>query len=240
MPEPSPALAGRTILVTGASRGFGAAVAVACAAAGAKLILTARTRGALEETDDAVRKAGGEATLIQLDLADGELVDKLGAPLFERFGKLDGLVAAAAELGPLTPTSHLKPADLERVMAINFVANQRLIRTLDPLLRVAEAGRAVFVTDAEAQRGRPYWGAYAASKQALESLVLGWAGETRLTNLKINLVDPGPMRTRLRVKAYPGEAAERNPLPELIAPGVVPLLAADCPHHGELVRLQAG
>ena len=230
-------LDGRIVLVTGASRGFGAAVATACAAAGAKLVLAARTSGALEELDDACRRAGGgEATLAVLDLTKGELVDGLGRSLFERFGRLDGLVACAGDLGPITPVSHLDPKALERILAINLVANQRLIRSLDPLLRAAPAGRAVFVTDGEARPGRPYWGGYTASKAALEALVRAYAAELRLTQAKANLYDPGPMATRLRAQAYPGERPDAMPDPAVAAPAVIELLRPDCQRNGEIVR----
>lgn len=231
-------LDGRVVLVTGASRGLGAAVAAACAAEGATLVLVARTRGGLEETDDAVRRHGREATLVPLDLIQGELVDRLGAALFERFGRLDGLVSCAAELGPITPVSHLDPKAFERTLAVNVVANHRLIRSLDPLLRAAPDARAVFVTDGSAGPGRAYWGAYAASKAAMEALVLAYAAELRITPVRVNLFDPGPMATRLRARAYPGERPETLPPPSAAVPTLLPLLAAGCARHGEVVRTQ--
>jgi NAD(P)-dependent dehydrogenase (short-subunit alcohol dehydrogenase family) len=231
-------LVGRVVLLTGASRGLGAAVAEACAAEGARLVLVARTKGALEEVDDAVRRHGGEAaTLVTLDVTKGELVDRLGAVLFERFGRLDGLVACAAELGPITPVSHLETKALERVIAVNALANHRLIRSLDPLLRAAPDARAVFVTDGGAGPGRAYWGAYAASKAALEALALAYAAELRITMVKVNLLDPGPMATRLRAQAYPGERPGTMPAPGTVAPAVVELLLPECARHGEIVRL---
>ncbi len=236
MAEAAP-LAGRIVLVTGASRGLGAAVATACAAAGAKLVLAARTAGALEELDDACRRAGGEeATLAVLDLTKGELVDGLGRSLFERFGRLDGLVACAGEFGAATPVSHLEPKTLERVLAVNLVANQRLIRSLDPLLRAAPSGRAVFVTDGNAGPGRAFWGGYAASKAGLESLVLAYAAELRLTQVRVNLYDPGPMATRLRAQAFPGERPGMVPEPAIAVPGLVELLLPECRRSGEIVR----
>ncbi len=231
-------LAGRLVLVTGASRGLGAAVAVACAREGAQLVLVARTKGALEETDDAVRAAGGEgATLVVADLCQGELVDRLGAALFERFGLLDGLVLAHAELGLLTPVSHLKPEVLADTVAVNLLATHRLIRTLDPLLRLSPSGRVVALTCEAARAHTAYWGPYAASKAALEALVTCWAGETERTRMRINLVDPGPMATRLRRRAFPGEEPDAQPAPELRAPAILELLQPTSERHGELVRL---
>lgn len=232
-------LEGRIVLVTGASRGLGAAVARACAAEGAKLVLAARTRGALEEVDDACRVAGGvEATLVALDLTDGKLVDALGGSLYQRFGRLDGLVACAGELGVVTPVSHLEPRTLERVLALNLVANHRLIRSLDPLLRAAPDGRAVFVTDGNAGPGRAYWGGYAASKAGLEALVQGYAAELRLTRVGVNLFDPGPIATRLRAVAYPGEPPGAVPEPAAVAGAVIELLLPECARRGEIVRAQ--
>ncbi len=229
-------LAGRVVVVTGASRGLGAAVAEACAAEAAHLVLVARTRGALEEVDDRVRGLGGQATLVVADVTKGELVDAMGAALHARFGRVDGLVAAAAELGNLTPVSHLEPKTFDRLLRVNLLANHRLVRSLDPLLRAAPAGRAVFVTDRVHAAGRAYWGAYAASKAALEALVLAYAAEVRLTPLRVNLFDPGPLATRLRADAYPGERPGALPAPATAAPALVELLLPGCGRHGELVR----
>jgi NAD(P)-dependent dehydrogenase (short-subunit alcohol dehydrogenase family) len=232
-------LAGRLALITGASRGLGAALAVRFAAEGAHLVLVARTSGGLEEVDDGVRAAGGQATLVPLDLTDGAAVDRLGGAIAERFKRLDVLVAGAAELGQLSPAGHIAPKVLARVMALNFTANQRLIRSLDPLLRASEAGRAIFVTCDQARAARPFWGAYAASKAALEALVLCYAAETRRQALRVNLVDPGPMRTRLRATAYPGEDPAGVPAPEGATAPFVELATAACTRHGELVRCAA-
>jgi NAD(P)-dependent dehydrogenase (short-subunit alcohol dehydrogenase family) len=213
-------------------------VAARFAAEGARLILVARTAGGLEEVDDGVRATGGEATLVPLDLCDGAAVDRLGGALAERFGRLDVLVAAAAELGQLSPAGHIAPKVLSRVMALNFIANQRLIRSLDALLRAGEAGSAIFVTCDQARAARPFWGAYGASKAALEALVLSYAAESRRLGLRVNLVDPGPMRTRLRATAYPGEDPAGVPAPEDVTLPFVELATAACSRHGELVRCE--
>ena len=195
-----------------------------------------RTPGALEEVDDRVRAAGGRATLVPLDLADGAAIDRLGAVLAERFGRLDVLVGAAAELGPLSPLGHVKPQAFERVMTVNATANYRLIRSLDPLLRAAGAARAIFVTCEKARAGRPFWGAYAASKAALEALALAYSAETGRSALRVNLIDPGPLRTRLRAQAYPGEDSSKLPEPATAAEAFVALAEPDCTQHGCLIE----
>lgn len=230
-------LDGRIALVTGASRGLGAAVAVRLAAAGAHVVLLARTAGGLEETDDAIRAAGGAATLIPLDLRDFDKIDQLGAALHQRFGRLDVLVAAAAVLGTLSPMGHFDPKVWQEVINVNVTANWRLLRALDPLLRLSEAGRAVFVTCAAARELQPYWGAYAASKAALEAMVRVYAGEIAKTPVRANLIDPGPLRTRLRAAAFPREDRARLRLPEDAAEPFVGLAAAECAANGTLVTL---
>ena len=226
-------LAERIVLITGASRGLGAALAERCAAEGARLILVARTPGGLEEVDDRVRAHGGKATLVPLDLLQGEGIDRLGGVIAERYGKLDVLIGNAAELGVLSPLGHVEPKVFERVMALNAGANYRLIRSLDPLLRASDAGRAVFVTCGQGQERRPYWGAYAASKAALEALVLCYSAEVRHTAVGVNLVDPGPMRTRLRAQAYPGEDPGKQPEPASAVEPVLALAEPGCRRHGE-------
>jgi len=182
-----------------------------------------------------VRARGGQATLVPLDLLKSAGIDQLGGVVAERYGRLDVLIGNAAELGTLSPLGHVQPKVFERVMALNAGANYRLIRSFDPLLRAAPAGRAIFVTCSQARDQRPYWGPYAASKAALEALALSYAAEVRHTRVRVNLVDPGPLRTRLRARAYPGEDAARHPEP---AAAVAPFLAlADpgCARHGERV-----
>ena len=204
-------LSGRVALVTGASRGIGYAVASAIAAEGAHVVALARTVGGLEELDDAIRIAGGTATLVPADLRDYPALDRLGAALFERFGKLDVFIGNGGILGRLTPLAHVDPKLWDEVMAVNVTANWRLIRSLDLLLRQSDSGRALFVTSGVARRVPAYWGPYAASKAALEALVRAYAAELRLTRVKANLVDPGPMATRLRSIAFPGAAPDRWP-----------------------------
>jgi NAD(P)-dependent dehydrogenase (short-subunit alcohol dehydrogenase family) len=212
--DPALPLAGKIALVTGASRGLGREVAVALAAGGAKVVATARTQGALEELDDAVRAAGGESvTLVPMDLAKPDGIDQLGLALFERHRRLDILVHAAGMLGGLRPLAHVPPALWDRLMATNLTAGYRLIRSLDPLLRASEAGRAVFVTCEQASAPGPFWGAYAATKAGVEAMVRSWADEVDGSPARALLVDPGPMRSALRHQAFPGEdkAALRDP-----------------------------
>ena len=198
-------------------------------------MLVARSTADLEEVDDRVRARGGQATLVPLDLRDGKAIDRLGGVLAERYGRLDVLIGNAAELGVLSPLGHVDPKVFERVMALNAGANHRLIRSLDPLLRASDAGRAIFVTCAPAREAKPFWGAYGASKAALEALVLSYAAETRRSRLRVNLVDPGPLRTRLRARAYPGEAEDKVPLPETRTDAFVALADPGCQRHGELI-----
>jgi NAD(P)-dependent dehydrogenase (short-subunit alcohol dehydrogenase family) len=207
-------LAGRVVLITGASRGIGAAAAAAIAGEGAQVVLTARTVGGLEETDDAVRAAGGDkATLISLDLTNFDEVDKLGPAIYQRFGRLDILVANAAVLGALSPVSHGDPKLWQTVLDTNLTANYRLVGTLDPLLRGAPAGIALFATCAVAREPRPYWSGYAVSKAGLETMVRLYAAETAKGRLRVQLVDPGPAATKLRAAAYPGEDPATLPTP---------------------------
>src|SRR5712691_183253 len=230
-------LAGRIALITGASRGIGAAVARRFAAEGAHVVLVARTVGGLEEVDDAVKGVGGSATLLPLDLADGARIDQIGPSLHQRFGRLDIFVANAAALGPLSPMGHIEAKDWDRIIAVNLTANWRLVRTLDPLLRGAEAGRAIFVTCAVTNAVHPYWGAYAASKAGLETLARTYAGEVSKTDLRVNLLDPGIVRTKLRAAAFPLEDPAKLRAPADVTDPFVELAAASCARHGETVRL---
>ena len=226
----------RVALVTGASRGIGAAVAVALAGTGTHVVITGRTQGGLEETDDAIRAAGGTATLVPLDLMEAGQLDSIGPSLFERFGRLDTLVHAAGTLGKLTPAPHILPKDWASALAVNTAAAWHLIRSCGPLLLAAEAGRAVFVTDALVAEPRAYWGLYGATKAAMHHLALSWAAELTHTRCRANLFDPGPVATRLRREAMPGEDASTLPTPADVAPGIVALCAADYQVNGGVVR----
>jgi NAD(P)-dependent dehydrogenase (short-subunit alcohol dehydrogenase family) len=228
-------LDGAVALVTGASRGIGAAVAVELARLGARLVLTARTQGGLEETDDAIRALGGEATLLPLDLKEGAQIDAIGPTLLQRFGRLDILVHNAGALGRLTPVSHIVPDDWADVVGVNLAATWRLIRTSEPLLRLAPAGRAVFVTESRAREPRAYWGAMGATKAGMEHLVLTWAQELATTAIRVNLFDPGPVATRMRIKAFPGEDRATLPAPEAVAPALAALCLPTEDRNGVLV-----
>ncbi len=229
-------LAGRIALITGASRGLGAAVAERFAAEGAHLILVARTQGGLEETDDRVRAAGGEATLVPLDLTQFDEIDRMAAAVAGRFGRLDILVGNAGVLPPLTPVGHLSPKDWQAAMDLNVTANWRLLRAFDPGLRLSEAGRVIMVTSAAAMDAFAYWAAYAASKAALETLVSSYAKEVVKTSIRANLLDPGTVRTAMREQAFPGEDPETVRPPEAVAPVFVSLAEAACTMHGQVAR----
>jgi NAD(P)-dependent dehydrogenase (short-subunit alcohol dehydrogenase family) len=227
-------LAGKIALVTGASRGIGKATALALAQAGAHVVALARTTGGLEELDDAIQKAGGTATLVPADLKDGAALDRLGASLHERYKRLDVLVANAAILGVLSPVTHFDVKVWDEVIAINLTANWRLIRSLDPLLRQSEAGRAVFLTSSVTQQVYPYWGAYAVSKTGLEMLARLYAAESEKTNVKVNIFNPGPTRTRMRAQAMPGEDPMTLDPPHKVAEHIVPLCLPSCDKSGML------
>lgn len=225
----------RIALITGASRGIGAAIARRYAAEGAHVICVARTVGALEELDDEIKAAGGTATLVPLDLEKTEMIDGLAAPLLERFGRLDILVGNAGILGRMTPMHQYPPDMWEKVFKVNVHANQRLLRAVHPLLNVSPAGRAIFVTSSVARDARAYWGAYAASKAALDNLVLTYAKEVAQSNIRVNLVNPGGTQSKMRADAFPGEDPNTLPKPEDIMEVFVALAEASCQRHGEWI-----
>jgi len=233
-------LADRIVVVTGASRGIGRAAALALAEAGAHVVAVARTVGGLEELDDAIRSRGGAATLVPLDLKDVAGIDRLGGVLFDRWGRVDGLLANAGLLGALTPLAHLEPKVWDQVMAVNVTANWRLIRSLDPLLRQSDAGRALFVTCGVTRSCQPYWGVHTASKAAVEALARTYAGEVRQTVVKVNLIAPGPLRTRLRAQAMPGENPASLKPPEAVAPAIVTMLSPDYAENGVIFDFPTG
>ena len=222
----------RIALITGASRGIGRAIAVAFAREGAQVILAARTVGGLEEVDDEVRSVGGAATLVPLDLSDGDTIDALGPTILERWNRLDVLVGNAGILGPMSPLGHVSAQDWQEVLDVNLTANWRLIRIMDPLLQRSSAGRAIFVTTGAAQSFQAYWGPYAVSKAALEALVKTYASEVDTTPVRANLVNPGPVATAMRAKAFPGEDPATLPSPEDLAGIFVRLALPSCHQNG--------
>jgi NAD(P)-dependent dehydrogenase (short-subunit alcohol dehydrogenase family) len=236
--QPPRRFAERLALVTGASRGIGRAAAKALAAEGAHVILVARTVGGLEEVDDEIRAAGGAATLVPLDVKDFPALDRLGATIFERWGKLDALLGNAGVLGTLTPLTQLNPKIFAACLDVNVTANWRLIRSMDPLLRRSDAGRALFITSGVARRPRAYWGGYAMSKAALEAIALTYAAECAGSSVAANLFNPGPLRTRMRQKAMPGEDPEMLDPPEIVCPLILELLSPGCTRNGELVAFR--
>jgi NAD(P)-dependent dehydrogenase (short-subunit alcohol dehydrogenase family) len=227
MPLP---LADRVALVTGASRGIGYATALALAKAGAHIVALARTVGGLEELDDAIKGLGGSATLVPLDLKDYPGIDRLGPALHERFGRLDVMIGNAGILGPLSPLGHV----WDEVMAVNVTANWRLIRALDGLLKRSEAGRVVFVSSGVAAQTLAYWGPYAVSKAALEALARTYAAETATTNVRVNVFTPGPVRTRMRAQAMPGEDPTTLEPPDNVAQTIVEMCLPSMQESGKL------
>jgi len=224
----------RVCVVTGATRGIGYSAALELARRGAHVIAIGRTLGALEELDDAIISVGAQATLVQFDLKDMAAIDRLGAAIYERWGKLDGLVANAGLLGAITPLGHLEPDVWDDVMAVNVTANWRLIRSLDPLLRQSDAGRAVFMSSGAAHKCKPFWGVYSVSKAALDAMVRTYAGELVSTDVKANLFSPGPVRTKMRAQAAPGEDPETIPHPDDVAPLLVDLVEPACEESGRI------
>jgi NAD(P)-dependent dehydrogenase (short-subunit alcohol dehydrogenase family) len=220
-------LKGKIVLVTGASRGIGYQAALEAGRRGAHVIAVARTVGGLEDLDDAIKAVGSETTLVPLDLRDGDGIDRLGAAIFERWGRLDGLVGNAGALGTITPLAHLDVRDFDQTFALNVTANYRLIRSMDVLLRQSEAGRAVFISSGVVPLAQPFWGLYTATKAALEAMVKVYAVELKLTNVKVNILNPGPLRTALRAKGWPGEDPATLRPPEVVAPDIIRMLSPD-------------
>jgi NAD(P)-dependent dehydrogenase (short-subunit alcohol dehydrogenase family) len=232
-------LSGKLALVTGASRGIGAATAEALAAAGAHVVLVARTASALEEVEERIHAAGGMATIAPLDLTDGESIGKLAAAVAERWQKLDLLVLNAAMLGSLTPVQDIDPKEYSRLLSLNLLANQAMIAAFDPLLKKAETADIVALTSSVGSEPRAFWGAYGSSKAAVETLLGAYADETAYTGrIRVHIVDPGATRTRMRALAFPGEEPESVKPPEVVASAIVERLRADAPT-GEKVRIEA-
>jgi NAD(P)-dependent dehydrogenase (short-subunit alcohol dehydrogenase family) len=231
-------LSDRVALVTGASRGIGAALALALAQAGAHVVAVARTVGGLEELDDKIKAAGGSATLVPLDVKDSDGIARLALALNERYQRLDILVGNAGILGPLSPLSHIEPKDWDNLIAVNITANWQFIRCMDALLQRSTAGRAVFLTSGVAHVGRAYWGPYAASKAALEVLVRTYAAECATTSVRANLFAPGPTRTRMYTGAFPGIDPLTLPTPEEVAKAIVPLCSAECIETGKIYNFR--
>lgn len=227
-------LTNKVVLITGASRGIGYAAAKEAARRGAHVVAVARTIGGLEDLDDEIQAAGSTATLVPLDLADSDGIDRLGAAIFERWGHLDGLIGNAGLLGTLTPVPHIDPKEFDKVYAVNVTANFRLLRSVDVLLRQAEAGRAVFVSSGAAKNARPYWGLYASSKAALDTLIKCYAGEMENTSVNANIFYPGQIRTAMRAKAMPGEDPTTLPTPDSIAGSLVDMIAPSYAHNGKI------
>ncbi|WP_068312409.1 SDR family NAD(P)-dependent oxidoreductase [Polycladidibacter hongkongensis] len=233
-------LQGRTAVVTGASRGIGYFVARELAERGAHVVAIARTVGGLEELDDEIRGLGGTATLVPLDLKDYDALDRLGGALFERHKCLDILVGNAGILGPMSPLAHIDPKKFDEVMAVNVTANWRLLRSLDPLLRQSDAGRAVFLSSGAPHKCKAYWGPYSMSKAALEAMVRTYANETLKTSVQAMLVNPGPMRTGMRAQAMPGEDPETLPHPSTIAAAIAKLCLPGSQANGQLYDHPSG
>ncbi|MGH1417552.1 MAG: SDR family NAD(P)-dependent oxidoreductase [Hyphomicrobiaceae bacterium] len=235
MSNDTPRLENRLALITGASRGIGRATALELAREGAHVIATARTVGALEELDDEIQNIGGQATLIPLDLKDGEKIDNLGPSLYQRWGKIDIFIANGAMLGPLTPLPHVATTAWDDVIATNLTANWRLIRTLDPLLRRSDAGRVLFVSSGAATGKYAYWGPYAAAKAGVEAMAKTYANEIADSLMRVNIITPGGTATGMRAKAFPGEDPKTLPTAEQVALAYVAMVVPDYQENGQLV-----
>ncbi|MFH1793705.1 MAG: SDR family NAD(P)-dependent oxidoreductase [Pseudomonadota bacterium] len=235
-----PDLSGRVALVTGASRGIGYHLAKQLAAAGAHVIAVARTVGGLEELDDEIKSGGGSATLVPLDLTDMAGIDRLGGSIHDRWGKLDILVANAGVLGVIAPIGHVEAKVFDKVMAVNVTGTWRLIRSVDPLLRLSDAGRAIVMSSGAAHSARAFWAPYAASKAAVEALARSWADETKNMALRVNIVDPGATRTAMRAQAMPGENPDTLPLPAHVAASILPLASPSLTDTGRIWNVRKG
>jgi NAD(P)-dependent dehydrogenase (short-subunit alcohol dehydrogenase family) len=232
-------LEGKVALVTGASRGLGFATAIHLAKAGAHIVATARTKGGLEELDDAVKAVGSSATLVPMNITDLDAIDRLGASIFERFKKLDILIGNAGTLGKLTPLAHVEPKVWEESLAINLTSNYRLIRSMDSLMQAAPAGRAVFVTSGLAYKCFPYWGTYSIGKAALEALMKTYAAEVATTNMRVNCFSPGPTRTKMRATAMPGEDPETLPTAEEVSAQMLDMCMPEFADNGGVWKYDA-
>ena len=233
-------LKGKIVLVTGASRGIGYATAKEAAKRGAHIVAVARTVGGLEDLDDEIQAEGGTCTLVPFDLKDGDAIDRLGQQIFERWGKLDGMIVNAALLGVISPLPHISPKEFSSVMEVNVTAPYRLVRSMDVLLRASENGRVVFVSSSSANSARPYWGLYAATKAALNAMAKSYGGELEQTNVKVNVFYPGAVRTLMRAKAVPGEDPMTLPAPEEIVPKLVDLVSPGMHETGKIFDIRTG
>jgi NAD(P)-dependent dehydrogenase (short-subunit alcohol dehydrogenase family) len=233
-------LTGRVALVTGASRGIGRAAALAFAEAGAHVVALARTTGALEELDDAIQAAGGSATLVPADLADAAAIERLGPALLQRWGKLDILLANAGILGPLAPLTHASPKEWAQVFDINVSANWRLLKSVEPALQASDAGRVILMSSGAAHKCLAYWGPYSISKAAVEAMARTYANETLKTPIRVMLVNPGPLRTRMRAQAMPGEDPQTLKTPEELAPHLVEIASPGWNETGKIFDFPQG
>lgn len=227
-------LDGKVSLVTGASRGIGYHCALTLAKAGAHVVAVARTVGGLEELDDEIKAAGGSATLVPLNITDFDALDRLGASIHERWNKLDILVSNAATLGDLSPIEHIEPKSFDKVMNLNVTANYRLIRSISPLLKLSQSGRAVFMTANAPDRCKPFWSPYTASQSALQAMVKTWAAECEKSTLRINMLNTGPMRTALRAQAMPGEDPKTISHPSEISDSLMALVSLNLTENGQI------
>lgn len=237
---PDQSLAGKIVLVTGASRGIGYQAALEAGRRGAHVIAVARTIGGLEELDDEIQAAGGGTTLVPMDLRDGDAIDRLGRAIFERWGHLDALIGNAGMLNTISPLAHVEPKEFDQVFAVNVTANYRLIRSMDLLLRQSAAGRALFLTSGVVNRAQAYWAPYTASKAALEALIKVYAQEMKSTPVKVNLLNPGPLRTALRALGWPGEDKDALKRPVVVAADIVRMVSPDFTESGTLYDFPTG